>query len=173
MLDILYQRRSIRKYQDTPIEEEKVQKLIKAALLAPSAKAIYSPRFVVVNDREVLNALSTSREMGSSHLRFAPLAIVVTADSNLTDMFIEDSVISGIIIHLTAQSLGLGSCWIQIRNRHHNSQKSSELFIQELLNLPENMKVQSIISIGYPLEEKPQRTDDDIDFSRVYYNRFE
>ncbi|NLI93074.1 MAG: NAD(P)H nitroreductase [Peptococcaceae bacterium] len=172
MLDLLYQRRSIRKYQNKPIEEEKVQQLIKAALLAPSAKNINSQRFIVVKDKELLEKLSTARDHGCSFLKDAPLAIVVTADSSLIDVWIEDSAISAIILQLAAKSLGLGSCWAQIRERGHNDQKSAGQYVKEVLAIPENVEVECIIGIGYPLEEKPPKKDEDLAFERVFYNRF-
>lgn len=172
MLDILYKRRSIRKYKQKFVEEEKIEQLIRAALLAPSARAIYPQRFIVINDKDLLAKLSRSREHGSSFLKDAPLAVVVLGDSSLTDVWIEDTTISAIILQLEAKSLDLESCWIQIRNRNHSSNKTSEEYIQELLNIPPDIKVQCIISIGYPDEEKSQRTEQDLDFNRIHYNTF-
>ncbi len=173
MLDLLYKRRSIRKYQDTPIEEEKIQQLIKSALLAPSAKNLNPQRFIVINDKALLARLSQARDHGSAFLKDAPLAIVVTGDSSLTDTWIEDTTIAGIILQLSALSLGLGSCWAQIRDRKHNDEITAEKYVQELLDIPQELKVECIIGIGYPGEERRSKTDADLGFDRVSNNLYE
>jgi len=172
MLDLLFQRRSIRKYKDIKVEKEKVEQLVKAALLAPSARSVYSQRFIVVDDKDLLSKLSKAREHGSSFLKDAPLAIVVLGDSSLLDVWTEDAAISATIIQLVAKSLGLGSCWIQIRNRQHSSSKTSEEYIQDILDIPREVKVECIIAIGYPDEEKPPRSQKDLDYDRVFYNTY-
>jgi len=88
MLELLYQRRSIRRFKDIPVEQEKVEQLIKGGLLAPSSRSLDSQSFIIVDDKELLQSLSTSREYGSSFLRNAPLAIVVVGD-NVSDVWVE------------------------------------------------------------------------------------
>jgi len=172
MLDLLYQRRSIRKYQDRPVEEEKINQLVKAVLLAPSSKNTYLQRFVVVTDKGLLEKLGKTREHGSGFVEGAPLAIVVAADASLSDVWVEDATISATILQLTAKSLGLDSCWSQVRQRNHDNNKTSDQYLKELLSLPEQFTVECIIGIGYALEPKPARTDADLDFTRVFYNGY-
>lgn len=172
MLELLAQRRSIRKYRQTPVEKEILDKLIKAALLAPSSRNILSQRFIVIDRPELLEKLSQARDHGSSFLKNAPLAIVVLGDSSSSDVWNEDASLAAIIIQLTATSLGLGSCWIQIRNRRYNQDITSEEYIQRLLNIPEDMKVQCIISLGYSDEQKSVKTEQDLKPSRVSINSF-
>ena len=172
MLDLLFQRRSSRKYKDVKVEKEKVEQLVQAALLAPSARSVYSQRFIVIDDKDLLNRLSKAREQGSSFLKDAPLAIVVLGDSSVIDVWTEDATISATMIQLVAESLGLGSCWIQIRNRQHSSSKTSEEYIQDILEIPSEIRVQCIIAIGYPGEEKPPRSQKDLNYDRVFYNAY-
>jgi nitroreductase len=172
MLNLLYQRRSIRKYQQIPIEKEKVEKLIRASLLAPSARGSLSQKFIVVEDKNILEKLSRSREHGASFLKNAPLAIAILGDSSITDVWVEDTSIAAITIQYVAKSLGLGSCWIQVRNRQHNQDLTSEEYIQELLAIPENLKVECILAIGYPDEQKPNKTDEELGFERVSFNGY-
>ena len=93
-------------------------------------------------------------------------------DSTKTDIWIEDCSIAAIIIQLTAASLGLGSCWIQIRNRPYNDEKTAEARIQELLGLPEHIKVASIMAIGHPAEEKPSIPAERLSNDRIKHNRW-
>jgi len=80
---------------------------------------------------------------------------------------VEDAAIASIIIQLTAQSLGLGSCWIQIRKRDHDDKTTSEDYVKDLLGIPEGKKVESIISIGYPNEDRPAHKIEDLRFDKV------
>jgi len=67
---------------------------------------------------------------------------------------VEDASIAAFSIQLEAQSLGLASCWIQIRNRMHDEETKSEDYVKEYLNIPEDIRVDLIISLGYPGEKK-------------------
>ena len=114
MLNLLYKRRSIRKYKTTKLDSGTVQLLIKAALLSPSSRGFQPWQFVVVDDIEVLSLLASSKK-GAGFLKDAALGIVILADPTKSDVWVEDASIAATILHLTAESLGLGSCWIQIR----------------------------------------------------------
>jgi nitroreductase len=102
----------------------------------------------------MLSKLSLAKQHGSEFIENAPLAIIVCADSTKSDVWIEDCSIAAIILQLTAQSEGLGSCWAQIRNRQHDYEKTAESYVQELLVLPEHIKVECILGIGHPAELK-------------------
>jgi nitroreductase len=93
--------------------------------------------------------------------------VVVLAAEEESDVWIEDCAIASIIIQLTGQSLGLGSCWIQIRNRMHNSLQSSEDYIKGVLHLPENMRVECMIAFGYPDEKKEPTPRRDLEFEKI------
>jgi nitroreductase len=172
MLELLVKRRSIRKFKDADVEKEKVDKLVKAALLSPTAKNLQDWEFVVIDDRETLYKLSQSRDRSSAFLKGAPLAIVVLGESERNDVWIEDASIASILIQMTAESLGLGSCWIQMRNRQHNDNKTAEEYVREVLGIPGNLKVESIIAIGYPAESKPPHNDDELRYEKVFKNKY-
>ncbi len=170
MMDILSRRRSIRKYKEDKIEPEKIEQLIKAALLAPSSRNLKPWEFIVVDDRDLLKKLAESKQHGSSFLKGAALAIVVLADPQKCDVWIEDASIVSIILHLTAESIGLGSCWIQIRARQHDDHQSAEDYVKDLLKIPATYKVESIISVGYPAEQKTLNNESELQYSKVYLN---
>ena len=170
LLSLLIKRRSIRKYKNEKVEQEKIDKMIQAALLSPSGHAKYPWQFIVVDNKNLLSRLSSSKMHGSAFLSNAPLGIVVTADQNLSDIWIEDASIASTFIMLTAQWLGLGSCWIQIRKRMHSETKTAEEYIRGMLNIPENVNVLSIIALGYPDEEKIPKSENKLLYERVFYN---
>jgi nitroreductase len=172
MIPLLQARRSIRKFQDRKIEPEKIDKLMEAALRAPSSMGHNPWEFIVVTDKVVLESLSRAREHGSAFIKNAPLGIVICADPAKSTVWIEDASIASIILHLTAASLGLGSCWIQIRERMHDSTKTAGAYLADVLNLPENLKVLSMVGIGYPAEEKPGHGKETLSNEKVHRNRY-
>lgn len=172
MLEMLKKRRSIRKYQPKPIARQDIEQLVKAALMSPSSRNLKPWEFIVVSSPDMLQHLSLSKTNGSNFLKDAAVAIVVLADPNKSDVWIEDSAIASLIIHLTAESMQLGSCWIQIRNRCHNDKQTSEQYVRKLLNIPEFYNVESIIGIGYPAESKPHSNDKDLFFSKAHDESF-
>jgi nitroreductase len=114
MLDILRNRRSIRRFKDKEIEQELIERLKEAALRSPTSRGINPWRFLFVTDRALLEELSRAKESGSSFLKGARLGVVIIAMEGESDVWVEDCSIASIILQLTGQSLGLGSCWIQI-----------------------------------------------------------
>lgn len=167
MLEILKNRRSIRKYKDKKIEDKKIEQLIHAALLSPTSRNFYSWEFMVVDNKETIGELSKAKASGSAFLKDAPLAFVVLGDPQISDVWVGDASIASIIIQLAAQSLGLGSCWIQIRKRDHDDKITSEDYVKDLLGIPEGKRVESIISIGYPNEDRLAHKIEDLRFDKV------
>jgi nitroreductase len=172
VLSVIKKRRSIRKFLDKPIEAEKVDLLIEAALRAPSSRDLNPWEFVVVTNRELLEKLSKAKQHGSAFLKNAPLGICVCADPEQCDVWVEDASIASIFIHLAAASLGLGSCWIQIRERMHDGKKSAQEYIAETLNIPAKMQVESIIAVGYPDEKLPPHKKEELLFEKVHRDAY-
>ncbi len=167
MLEILRVRRSIRRYKDRQIEEEKIEQLKEAALRAPSSRGINPWRFVFVTDKPMLEKLSSAKESGSSFLKDAALGVVVAAKQGESDVWVEDCSIASIILQLAGCSLDLGSCWIQIRNRRHSSSMSAEDYVKQTLGLPDEFLVECIISFGYPDEVKRPVAAADLEWSKI------
>ncbi len=170
--EILRSRRSIRRYKDLPVESEKVALLLKAALLSPSSRAIRPWEFILVDDRDLLAALSQVKPHGAGFLAGAPLGIVVAADASRSDVWVEDAAIASVILLLMAEELGLGACWSQIRERVHQDGASASDKVRELLGIPDSHEVESIIAVGYPDEHKPGYGDADLLVEKLHANRF-
>ena len=166
-MDLVRMRRSIRKYKDKDIDPRTIDDLKEAALRAPSSRGINPWRFVFVDDREILSKLSRAKEHGSDFIKGARLGIVVCADERESDVWVEDCSIASIILQLTGLSLGLGSCWIQIRNRSYSRDRSSEDYVREVLDLPQGLKVESMIAFGYPDEEREPVPGDKLEYGKV------
>ena len=171
-LEQIRHRRSIRKFQPHPVEPEKVEKLIEAALRSPSSRSICPWQFILVDQREILDKLATAKPHGGAFLKNAPLGIIVCADTTASDVWVEDTSIASIFIQLAAQELGLGSCWVQIRKREHNAQQKASEHIKNLLNIPEHIEVESIMALGYPAEEKAGHAKEDLPTDKVFFNGY-
>jgi nitroreductase len=172
MIDLLRTRRSIRKFTDQSIEPEKLEILKEAILRAPTSKNSNAGEFIFVDDTELIQKLALCKPHGAAPLQTAQLAIVVIADEGKTGAWIEDSSIASFTAHLTAHSLGLGSCWIQIRGREYSDEKSSEEYISELLNIPEGFRVLSIVAMGYAQRPIEGRSLSNLDFGKIHENGF-
>jgi nitroreductase len=167
-LSLVQKRRSIRRYLNKPVEPEKIDLLVEAALRSPSSMGTNPWEFIVVTDRGLLEKLSLSKTFGSGFVKNAALAIIVCADPAKSDVWVEDASIASIFIHLAAESLGLGSCWVQIRERKHDETLSAEAYISELLRIRPGLRVEAIIAAGYPDETKPARRKEDLHYQKVH-----
>jgi len=167
MMDLLKMRRSVRKYKDKNIDPRTIDDLKEAALRAPSSRGINPWRFVFITDREILSRLSRAKEHGSDFIEGARLGVVICADEMESDVWVEDCSIASIILQLAGLSLGLGSCWIQIRNRSYSHDRSSEDYVREVLGLPQGLKVESMIALGYPDEEPEPVPRDLLEYGKI------
>ena len=172
-LSLIEKRRSIRKFTGREVESEKTDILLEAALRSPSSRGLNPWCFIVVTNRSLLEKLSKAKKHGSSFLKNAHLSIVVCGDPDKSDVWVEDCSIASIFIHLTAASLELGSCWIQIRKRMHDGTKTAESYVRDTLDIPGNLRVESIIAIGYPDEEKPPHKKEDLQYEKVHHDSYE
>ena len=172
IIDLLKSRRSIRQFTDKPVEKEKEKVLIEAMLRSPSSRSLNPWEFIVVKDKETITGLSSAKAHGSSFMKNASLAIVVCADPEKSDVWVEDTSIASILLHLTAHDLGLGSCWIQIRKRDHDEDTSSGQYVSNLLNLKEGLEVEAIIAIGYPAGDKPGHDLSTLLYERVSFEKY-
>ncbi|MEJ5242203.1 MAG: nitroreductase family protein [Desulfomicrobiaceae bacterium] len=167
MLDILRQRRSIRAYTEAPLDDATLDALKEALLRAPSSRGLNPWAFVFVTDRTLLKKLATCKPHGAEFLAQAPLGVVIWADPERADTWIEDCSIAAIILQLAAESLGLGSCWVQVRLRQHAAGGSAEDFVRDAVGLPENARVLCIIAIGHPAQRKRGHARESLPWDKI------
>lgn len=172
MLDTLLKRRSCREFENKPVEEEKKEKILQAAQLAPSGKNSRPWEFVVIEYADTLQKLGDCRKPNQAFLPKAPLAIAVLGNTQKTDTWIEDASLAAIMMQLEAEALGLGSCWVQIRMRESNQAVSSEDYVRKLLEIPAYMAVLCIVGMGYPKKKLPAHTLDEIDQGKIHWESY-
>ncbi|MGB5984197.1 MAG: nitroreductase family protein [Desulfobacterales bacterium] len=172
LIPLLAQRRSIRRFEDRAVPPEMVAQIVEAALRAPSSRSLNPWEFIVVRDRVQLKRLAQAKPQGCAFLGQAPLGIVICADPQRCDVWIEDASIATLLIHLAATDLGLGSCWVQIRKRMHDDRQSAAQYIARELDLPEGMEVLAAVAIGYPQESKSGHSPESLPYAKVHGERF-
>lgn len=161
-------RRSIRKYEKKPISDEKIQRILRAAMYAPSAGNERPWHFIVIKDRKILDEIPTFHPHTQMLLE-APLAILPCCDtSNLKYngvFWVQDMAAAIQNILLESKFLDLGSCWCGVYPRKEFIEP-----IKSLLNIPEHIIPVAVIAIGYPGEEREVR--ERYKEERVHYEKW-
>ena len=159
-------RRSIRKYSDKPVKEEKLQKVLEAARLSPSAKNLQEWKFIVVKEDKTRKELTEA--IGQDFVGEAPIILVCcgTEPSGIMrggqPRYTIDLSIATAYMMLVAYEEGLGTCWLG---------SYDEAAVKKVLDIPEEVRVVSITPLGYPDEfpaPRPRKSIDEI----VSYDKF-
>jgi nitroreductase len=163
-LDILFARRSIRKYTGEPVTEAEITSLLEAGMAAPSASNRKPWHFCVITGKAALHELAEGHPYGKM-LPQAELAIVVCGDPALSSWWVQDCTAATENILIAASGLGLGAVWLGC-----HSVDEREQMVRDVAGIPAEIGVLSLISIGRPGETKEARTQYDPD--RVHVNRW-
>ena len=171
--ELLMRRRSIRKYTDQVLTQDRLNMIMEAALVAPTSKNSRAWQFVVVDDKEMLAALATCKKFGAVALETATAAIVVTANTEQSEAWIEDTSIAATFMQLQAEYRGIGSCWVQIRERMYDDNITAGQYVKQLLSIPENIEVECIIALGYKNEQRKPYDAEKMMWEKVHKNKWE
>ena len=166
-LELCRHRRSIRRYTDRPVEREKIDYMLRCALMAPSAKRTCPWEFVVVEDIPTLRAMAPCKEYGSGMLETAMAAIVVAVDSSLNDTWQADGAIAAEHLLLAAEEQGLGACWCHIYGR-----QEAEQLVRRLTGIPEQLNVLCVITLGYKDEVRKDYDLDKLLYEKIHYGQW-
>ena len=168
LIDVMLKRRSTRKFNDDPVTREELDKILQAALLAPTSMNRKPCNFMVIERKETLADLANSKDHGAGLIDGADKAIVVVADTMVADTWIEDSSIALTYMHLMATELGLGSCWVQIHLRSKNG-KDSEEIVRDILKIDDHYRVVGIMALGHSDDIPPAHEPADVDKNKVHF----
>ena len=172
-IDMLKKRRSIRQYTKEAVTGEQLQLVINAGLLSPSSRSIRPWELIVVQNKDTLQKMSECRVGSAKMLANASAAVVVIANAEKSDVWMEDCSIVMSNMHLMADSLGLGSCWIQGRLRETSDGQSTEEYLRDILGYPEKMLLVSVLSLGIPAVHPEGHSLDEIPENKVHYEKYE
>lgn len=162
-MDAIFHRTSIRKYTEQPVENEKIEKLLRAAMAAPSAVNQQPWEFYVVKRRDVLKKLAGCSPY-TGLLERAPLGIVVCCrkDTRAPEYVQIDCSAAVENLLLEVDTLGLGAVWMGIAPVEERIEAA-----RAVLDIPDHLYAFCFIACGYPAEEKQQQ--DRYDETRIHY----
>jgi nitroreductase len=163
LLELMKSRRSIRKFTDQEIPAQKMERILEAGVLAPTSKGRNPWKFHLITDKAMLARLSRAKWHGARPLETASAAVVVVADSEISDVWIEDCSISLAYMHLMATDQGVGSCWVQMRLRKDCDGCDAEQNVLSALGHDAPWRMVGILALGMPGEEKAPYSDEDVD----------
>ena len=162
-------RTSIRQYKDQPVEQEKIDIMLKAAMAAPTAVNLQPWHFIVINDKKVIDQLAGPQPTN------APLLIAVCGDTDKTtmpdgkgklpDFWIQDVSAATENLLLAAHALGLGAVWTGV---YPVMERTAE--VANVLNCPQNIVPLAVVRIGYP-DESPEPKNK-FKEENISYNKF-
>ena len=160
-LQVIERRRSVRRYSDRPVEREVLDAIINVARTAPSSRNSKSSAFMVIEERDTLDAISQMRDYGASPLKSAQAAIVVMGDTSKTDLWVDNCAISATFIQLAVTAMDLVSCWIHVNGRpvlkDEPDGAKAEDYVADLLGIKDGLKPYCVVAIGYPEEDVSEK----------------
>lgn len=169
VIECIYKRRSIRKFQEKKLEKDTLLTLIKAATSAPTACNTQPWEFIIITEEEIINEVKQKIYFGKFN---APAIIIVCGNMDLAmsgpvkDFWIQDCSAATQNILLAATSMGLGSLWVGLY-----PVESSYKPLYKILNIPNEVIPLGLVYVGYPAEEKDARIQ--YDEKHVYWQKYE
>ena len=164
VLENIAERKSVRKYLNKSVEEDKIDAMVKAGMAAPSGMDRRPWEFVVVTDREALDSMAAKLPYAKM-LTNAPLSIVVCGDTTRSSYWYLDCSAATQNVLLAAEALGLGAVWTAAYPYEDRID-----VVRQNTGLPENIVPLCVIPIGYP--DGPQKAKDKFDPQRVHRNKY-
>ena len=151
-LDAIFRRRSIREYTEEPVSEEAMERLLQAAMAAPSGRNLRPWHLVTVTDPALLRTLGDKHPYGSMIAK-AAAGIAVCGDPSVSHWWVQDCSAATENILIAAAGLGLGAVWLGCYTRPEREQA-----VRDVLGIPPEINVLSLIAIGHPAEHKEPRS---------------
>lgn len=170
ILNNIMTRTSIRAYQETPVEDAVIEKILRAGMAAPTARDTRPWSFIVVKDKDLLSQIAEANPNAGMCAK-APLAIVVCGDMSKTldgpacEYWVDDCSAATENILLAAHALGLGAVWTGF---YPNMDRVNA--INPILNIPEGQVVLCVIPMGYPDENREPK--DKWNPENIHYDRW-
>lgn len=159
LLDVIFRRRSIRRYESKPVPDDVLKNILEAGRLAPSGDNAQPWHFIVVADSEIKRELS--KGMWRRFIKDSCFTIVGCGEKYDKWSTVDVAIALENMV-LAAEAQNVGSCWIGAFEEEE---------VKELLSIPDNLKVVALVSFGYPAEKPSPRNKKNLE-SIVHYNRF-
>lgn len=162
----IFERTSIRRYTDEPVSDEMVEKLLRAAMAAPSARNAQPWEFIVVKERKMLEALSSVSDY-THMMAHAGVGFVVLGNTKVSEKeyILQDCSAAVENLLLEAVSLGLGGVWLGVCPRKPRMDK-----VRQLFDLPDHMMPVCLVSVGHPGQSPAPK--DKFDKEKIHYEQY-
>ena len=170
--EIMQSRRSMRKFTEEKLTADETNALLKAALMSPTSKRSNCWQFVAVDDKDTLQQLSLLKQQSASFIADAALAVAVLADESLSDVWQEDAAIAAICMQLQAEDMGLGSCWVQVRNRMYDTTQTSGEYVRNVLGIPSHLHVLCVLAFGHKGMERKPFNEEFLQWEKIHTNKY-
>lgn len=168
LIDTMLKRRSTRTFNDNPVTKDELDKILHAALLAPTSMNRKPCNFLVVERKETLEELSKSKNHGAELIANADKAIVVIADAMIADTWCEDSSIALTYMHLMAAELDIGSCWVQVHLRDKDGVDAEEV-VRDIVKIDDHYRIVGILALGHSDDIPAPHTLEDVDKNKIHF----
>lgn len=172
MHELFKKRRSIRQYTGQAVNQEQIEQILTAGMVAPSAKNLHPTEFLVVQDRTVLARLAI---LGPwlHFVKQAPVAIVIIGNPEKSqDFWLVDTSIAAAYLYLEATNQGVATCWANIYHGQTEEGKDREVTVKEILGIPKDRQVICILPIGYSAEKVIPHSEKEYDPKRVHWQKW-
>lgn len=168
-MDIINCRRSVRNFINRPVEPEKIELLLRAAMQAPSARNQQPWHFVVIEDKETLRAIATtSRYVDMINECACVIAVLIDKDNLKAPLMApQDAAAATQNVLLRAVDLNLGACWCGMYPRPERM-----IPVMKILNIPDRYDVFSLIALGYPAAADSNRFIDRYDEKKIHFEKY-
>ncbi|MBQ8604110.1 MAG: nitroreductase family protein [Oscillospiraceae bacterium] len=167
-MNSIFTRRSVRKYLDKAVEPEKIDRMLRAAMQAPSATNQQPWEFIVIDDRRTIDRLADFSPYAKM-LPGAPLAVVILEKQDMRAPLFTEQDLGAAAQNMMLQLVedGLGSVWMGVGRGTER-----EAFLTEMFALPETVKPFGVFAIGYPADENANKFVDRYEETRVHWNKY-
>ena len=167
-MNSIFTRRSVRKFLDKAVEPEVIDRMLRAAMQAPSATNQQPWEFIVIDDRQTIDKLSEFSPYAKM-LPGAPLAVVILEKQGMRAPLFTEQDLGAAAQNMMLQLVedGLGSVWMGVGRGSER-----EAFLTEMFSLPETVKPFGVFAIGYPADENANKFVDRYEESRVHWNKY-
>ncbi len=168
-MNSIFTRRSVRDFVEGKIvEKEKVDKLIRAAMQAPSARNQQPWEFIVIDDKETILKVKDFSPYGTM-LERAPLCVIILERTDTVVPYYTQQDLGACMQNLLLEVVeqGLGACWMGVERFTER-----DLYLKDLFKLPEGINAFGVVAIGYPAKENANKFTDRFDETRVHYNKY-
>ena len=172
LIELMCNRRSVRQFTEETVPQEKIEKVLQAALTSASGKGVRPWEFIVVQDKQGIQDLSGCRPGVGKTIAGANVAIVVAANAEISDIWIEDCSIAMANMYLMAEEQGVGGVWIHCRGRETPDGGDTEEYVKDLLGIPAGFRVLSIFVFGVPANHPAPYEPDQLKTEKIHYGKF-